>query len=236
MAADDLDALRAALGSRPLTLIGRGFGATLGAVYADRYPGRVAAAVLDAPADPLDAADARAAAIAVAAEKALDALRRRLPDVRRRLPARRRPAGHGRQRGQHPGRAPGAARGPAGQRRQVLLTLLLRLGDPTAGRSWRRRWRRPPGQRAADRRPARPNRWVWTRPSELAGCRTDLRLQRQRPADLPGPADRRRRGGPRRRRRCSARTRSAWSASAARGRRRKARSARSRPPAPRRSW
>ena len=72
IATDDLDAIRDAMGEDELTLIGRGFGATLAAVYADRYPGRVAAAVLDAPADPLQALDARAAAVAGAAETALD--------------------------------------------------------------------------------------------------------------------------------------------------------------------
>ncbi|GGM16951.1 alpha/beta hydrolase [Nakamurella endophytica] len=71
-AADDLDTVRAALGVPALTFLGRGHGATLGAVYAHRYPGRVAAMVLDGPADPRLGPDATALATAVAAEKALD--------------------------------------------------------------------------------------------------------------------------------------------------------------------
>lgn len=71
-AADDLDQLRSAIGQDRLTFLGSGYGATLGAVYTDRYPGRVAAAVLDSPADPLQPADKTAADQAAAAEKAFD--------------------------------------------------------------------------------------------------------------------------------------------------------------------
>ena len=78
-AADDLDALRSALGEQTLTLIGQGFGATLGAVYADRYPGRVEAAVLDAPNDPLAEMDVTATDVANAAEQALDDFAARCP-------------------------------------------------------------------------------------------------------------------------------------------------------------
>ncbi len=67
-AADDLDMLRSALGVDALTYLGRGFGATLGAVYANRYPGRVAAMVLDSPADPLASPEHRAAARGAAAQ------------------------------------------------------------------------------------------------------------------------------------------------------------------------
>ena len=72
-AADDLDTVRAAVGTPAWSFLGRGFGATLGAVYADRYPGRVTAMVLDAPHDPAQAADVRAQAIAAGAERAFDA-------------------------------------------------------------------------------------------------------------------------------------------------------------------
>ncbi len=72
-ASDDIDNIRAALGVDQISYLGRGFGATLGAEYVDRYPGRVAAMVLDGPADPLQAADKRALAVAAAQEKALDA-------------------------------------------------------------------------------------------------------------------------------------------------------------------
>ena len=71
-ATDALDAVRAALGRPTLDVLGKGFGATLAAVYADRYPGRVGRIVLDAPSDPLDAADTTAAAVARASEAALD--------------------------------------------------------------------------------------------------------------------------------------------------------------------
>jgi len=131
LATDDLDALRDALGQTTLNLIGRGFGATLAAVYADRYPGRVGSAVLDAPADPLEQLDARAAAVAVAAEQALDTFVASCPEFEGGCPL-----------GSDPkatvtaaisalddarGAAPGAGRTNGGT---VLFTLLLRLGDP----------------------------------------------------------------------------------------------------------
>ena len=72
-ATDDLDTVRAALGTSTLNVLGVGYGATLAAVYADRYPGRVGRMVLDAPTNPLDAMDTTAAAVARASEKALDA-------------------------------------------------------------------------------------------------------------------------------------------------------------------
>lgn len=70
-AADDLDTMRAALGVSGIRLLARGYGATVGAVYADRYPGRVAAMVLDAPTDPLAAPDRQAESSAKAAESLL---------------------------------------------------------------------------------------------------------------------------------------------------------------------
>ena len=72
-ATDDLDTIRAALGTPTLDVLGVGYGATLAAVYADRYPGRVGRMVLDAPTNPLDTMDTTAAAVARASEKALDA-------------------------------------------------------------------------------------------------------------------------------------------------------------------
>jgi pimeloyl-ACP methyl ester carboxylesterase len=71
-AADDLDTLRAALGDDALNFYGEGHGATLGAVYAERYPGRVRQMVLDAPADPKVTPSAAAAAAAIDAESAFD--------------------------------------------------------------------------------------------------------------------------------------------------------------------
>lgn len=72
-AADQLDAVRSALGGDGLRFLGRGWGATLGAVYADRFPGTVGTMVLDGPSDPRTAATDRATAIAGSAESALDA-------------------------------------------------------------------------------------------------------------------------------------------------------------------
>ena len=72
-AADDLDSLRSALGADTLNLLGTGFGATLGAVYATRYPGRVGRLVLDSPGNPLAASADAAASSAAAAEEALKA-------------------------------------------------------------------------------------------------------------------------------------------------------------------
>jgi pimeloyl-ACP methyl ester carboxylesterase len=131
-AADDLDALRSALGTQTLTLIGQGFGATLGAVYADRYPGRVGAAVLDAPADPLEAPDVRMGEIAVAAERALDKFAAGCPTFPGGCPLGSDPRA---QIGKAvatldaaPGSSPGSGSTNGGS---VLLTLLLRLGDPS---------------------------------------------------------------------------------------------------------
>ncbi|MEV0586763.1 alpha/beta hydrolase [Nonomuraea sp. NPDC050310] len=50
--AHDLDLLRAALGERTLTYLGKSYGTLLGAVYADLYPRRVRALVLDGGLDP----------------------------------------------------------------------------------------------------------------------------------------------------------------------------------------
>ena len=130
-AADDLDALRAALGQQTLTLIGLGFGGTLAAVYADRYPARVAAAVIDAPADPLDALDVRAAAIAVAAEQALDVFATSCADFQGGCPLGADPRATIEKAvsalDDSPGAAPGSGITNGGS---VLLALLLRLGDP----------------------------------------------------------------------------------------------------------
>ncbi|HET6810761.1 MAG TPA: alpha/beta hydrolase [Acidimicrobiales bacterium] len=49
---EDLDRLRAALGDDRLTFVGHSYGTYLGALYADAYPGRVRAAVLDGALDP----------------------------------------------------------------------------------------------------------------------------------------------------------------------------------------
>ena len=71
--ADDLDAIRDALGVDTVSLFGLGWGATVGAVYVDRYPGRVRAAVLDSPSDATATAAEQIGARADALETALDA-------------------------------------------------------------------------------------------------------------------------------------------------------------------
>ena len=130
-AADDLDALRAALGQQTLTLIGQGYGGTLAAVYADRYPARVGAAVIDAPTDPLDALDVRAAAIAVAAEKAVDTFAASCADFQGGCPLGADPRAEIDKAvsalDDGPGADPGSGITNGGS---VLLALLLRLGDP----------------------------------------------------------------------------------------------------------
>ncbi|HKY77070.1 MAG TPA: alpha/beta hydrolase [Acidimicrobiia bacterium] len=50
--AEDLERIRIALGEEKLTFIGHSAGTLIGAVYADRYPQRVRAFVLDGPIDP----------------------------------------------------------------------------------------------------------------------------------------------------------------------------------------
>jgi pimeloyl-ACP methyl ester carboxylesterase len=53
-AARDLDLLRAALGDEQLTYLGYSYGTILGAVYADLFPERVRALVLDSALDPVE--------------------------------------------------------------------------------------------------------------------------------------------------------------------------------------
>src|SRR5262249_39633877 len=59
-AARDIDAIRVALGDAKLNYLGYSYGTLLGAVYAQLFPTRVRAMVLDGPIDPT--ADAVAAA------------------------------------------------------------------------------------------------------------------------------------------------------------------------------
>lgn len=71
-AADDLDSIRSALGASSLAILASGGSATIGTLYVHRYPGRVRAAVLDSPGDPLTTWQSRAALSAAAAEQLLD--------------------------------------------------------------------------------------------------------------------------------------------------------------------
>lgn len=49
---DDLERIRVALGDEQLSYLGYSYGTLIGALYADRYPGRVGATVLDGALDP----------------------------------------------------------------------------------------------------------------------------------------------------------------------------------------
>lgn len=71
--ADDLDSLRSALGQDTLDLLGVGYGATVGAVYTDRYPGRVGRVALDSPADHAVSPSDRAVASASQYDRAAQA-------------------------------------------------------------------------------------------------------------------------------------------------------------------
>ncbi|WP_280218824.1 alpha/beta hydrolase [Nocardia neocaledoniensis] len=51
-AAQDLDVIRAVLGEEKLTAVGYSYGTFLGSVYAERFPGKVRALVLDGAVDP----------------------------------------------------------------------------------------------------------------------------------------------------------------------------------------
>lgn len=70
--ADDIDAIRSALGVSAVHVLASGDAATIGATYVHRYPGRVSGAVLDSPADPLESLSGRAIRSAEAAERLLD--------------------------------------------------------------------------------------------------------------------------------------------------------------------
>jgi pimeloyl-ACP methyl ester carboxylesterase len=69
----DMDAIRAAMGERTISYFGYSYGTFLGAQYADRYPRRVRAMVLDGAVDPAASYDDAVTAQAVGFERALDA-------------------------------------------------------------------------------------------------------------------------------------------------------------------
>ena len=71
--AEDLERIRIALGDERLTFVGHSSGTLLGAIYAERYPGRVRALVLDGPIDPSLDLIGMTRAQAVAFERTLDA-------------------------------------------------------------------------------------------------------------------------------------------------------------------
>ncbi|SEO41174.1 alpha/beta hydrolase [Trujillonella endophytica] len=71
--ARDMDRLRAALGDEQLTYLGYSYGTTLGSTYAELFPDRVRALVLDAAVDPDGDVQADAEAGAAALEAGFDA-------------------------------------------------------------------------------------------------------------------------------------------------------------------
>lgn len=72
-AAKDIDVLRTALGDDKLTYVGFSYGTVLGARYAQQFPGKIRALVLDGAVDPVLTARETAIAQALGFEKALDA-------------------------------------------------------------------------------------------------------------------------------------------------------------------
>jgi pimeloyl-ACP methyl ester carboxylesterase len=69
----DMDAIRAAMGEPTISFLGYSYGTFLGALYADRYPRRVRAMVLDGAVDPAASYDDSVTAQAVGFQRALDA-------------------------------------------------------------------------------------------------------------------------------------------------------------------
>jgi pimeloyl-ACP methyl ester carboxylesterase len=71
--ARDMDRIRASLGDEQLTYLGYSYGTTLGSTYAELFPDRVRALVLDAAVDPDEDAETKAEASAKALEAGFDA-------------------------------------------------------------------------------------------------------------------------------------------------------------------
>jgi pimeloyl-ACP methyl ester carboxylesterase len=69
----DLDILRAALGEEKLTYLGYSYGTRLGSAYAEAYPGRVRALVLDGALSPTESSFDQNVAQAVGFQRAFDA-------------------------------------------------------------------------------------------------------------------------------------------------------------------
>lgn len=68
----DMDRIREALGDQRVSYVGYSYGTLLGLLYADRYPDRVRAFVLDGAIDPTISGDEGMAAQAVGFERAID--------------------------------------------------------------------------------------------------------------------------------------------------------------------
>jgi pimeloyl-ACP methyl ester carboxylesterase len=69
----DMERIRRALGDEQISYLGFSYGTLLGALYADRYPQRVRAMVLDGAVDPSLSAEASSEQQAIGFERALDA-------------------------------------------------------------------------------------------------------------------------------------------------------------------
>ena len=123
--ARDLDALRRLVGDRLLTYVGLSYGSMIGQTYANLFPGRVRAMMLDGIVDAVDyttSAEARTANDVSSADEVFDAVHRAVPERRprplraRRSRRARRPTGGGAVRPGAPGADPGAQRQPARRR------------------------------------------------------------------------------------------------------------------------
>ena len=90
--ARDMDQLREALGDEQLTYLGYSYGTTLGSTYAELFPDKVRALVLDAAVDPDGDPRTNAEQSAASLEAGFDAFARELRRADRRLPDRSRPA------------------------------------------------------------------------------------------------------------------------------------------------
>jgi len=111
--ADDLDAVRAAVGDERLTYLGYSYGTSLGAAYLDAYPTRVRAMVLDGGLDPTLSWDELLAGQSTGFDRALEAF---LADCERTgCPFRQ------------------AVQGPLGKAYDALAARVERTPLPTAG-------------------------------------------------------------------------------------------------------
>ena len=153
--ARDLDALRKAVGDRQLTYVGLSYGSMIGQTYANLFPGRVRAMMLDGIVDAVDyttSAETRTANDVSSADEVFDQF---MALCQRAGPGRCALAGHGETVAQRVARAvrpgasdadPGAQREPA--RRAQLRAICSsprspRCGYRSPGRSSRRTSRPP---------------------------------------------------------------------------------------------
>ena len=154
--------LRQSLGDDKLTYLGYSYGTTLGSTYAELFPDKVRALVLDGAVDPDTDPKAAAEAQRQAFEAGFDAFAancvgadRRLPGRRRPPPVRQRPARPRPTRRPIPSSEPGETR-QATPGRHPDGGPGRRSTDTAPGRSWRRRW---PARASGDAEgPVRPRR------------------------------------------------------------------------------